>query len=165
LIDKMDKSESYLTAPEHRECYDGLIKSYELDKNLLSTYDKVYSLKRSQKDNDKNEDLSVESDRGLKKRKTSKHVEPSKGPKTKESKSVSSKGTKSQSKSSGKSVQAEEPEFEVADTVMPQGQVGNLGEKRLCLVDDLKKFKITFMSSQRYKSKPKVKDQYIMFTR
>ncbi|GJW38052.1 hypothetical protein Tco_0060972 [Tanacetum coccineum] len=30
--------------------------------------------------------------------------------------------------------------------------------KRLCLVDDLKKFKITFMSSQRYKSKPKVKD-------
>ncbi|GJV98712.1 hypothetical protein Tco_1553964 [Tanacetum coccineum] len=32
--------------------------------------------------------------------------------------------------------------------------------KRLCLVDDLKKFKITFMSSQRYKSKPKVKDHY-----
>ncbi|GJR93761.1 hypothetical protein Tco_0265935 [Tanacetum coccineum] len=33
--------------------------------------------------------------------------------------------------------------------------------KRLCLVDDLKKFKITFMSRQRYKSKPKVKDHYI----
>ncbi|GJS00345.1 hypothetical protein Tco_0316853 [Tanacetum coccineum] len=32
--------------------------------------------------------------------------------------------------------------------------------KRLCLVDDLKKFKIVFISSQRYKSKPKVKDQY-----
>ncbi|GJS28299.1 putative reverse transcriptase domain-containing protein [Tanacetum coccineum] len=32
--------------------------------------------------------------------------------------------------------------------------------KRLCLVDDLNKFKITFMSSQRYKSKPKVKDHY-----
>ncbi|GJT84241.1 hypothetical protein Tco_1058583 [Tanacetum coccineum] len=93
LIDKMDKSESYLTTPEHRECYDGLIKSYELDKNLLSTYDKVYSLKRSRKDNDKNEDLSAESDQGLKKRKTSKHAEPSKGPKTKESKSGSSKGT------------------------------------------------------------------------
>nr|GFB65417.1 hypothetical protein [Tanacetum cinerariifolium] len=24
LIDKMDQSESYLTASEHRECYDGL---------------------------------------------------------------------------------------------------------------------------------------------
>ncbi|GJY39303.1 hypothetical protein Tco_0425667 [Tanacetum coccineum] len=27
LINKMDKSESYLEAPEHRECYEGLIKS------------------------------------------------------------------------------------------------------------------------------------------
>ncbi|GJV95065.1 hypothetical protein Tco_1546642 [Tanacetum coccineum] len=32
--------------------------------------------------------------------------------------------------------------------------------KRLCLVDNLKKFKITFISSQRYKSNPKVKDHY-----
>ncbi|GKD79884.1 hypothetical protein Tco_1342505 [Tanacetum coccineum] len=47
LINKMDESQSYLTATEHRECYDGLIKSYDLDKNLFSTYDKVYSLKRS----------------------------------------------------------------------------------------------------------------------
>ncbi|GJY93276.1 putative reverse transcriptase domain-containing protein [Tanacetum coccineum] len=41
LIDKMDESQSYLTAAEHRECYDGLIKSYDLDKSLFSTYDKV----------------------------------------------------------------------------------------------------------------------------
>nr|GEV02190.1 hypothetical protein [Tanacetum cinerariifolium] len=34
LIDKMDKSESYLAAPEHRECYEGLIKSYDLEKTL-----------------------------------------------------------------------------------------------------------------------------------
>ncbi|GKE55125.1 hypothetical protein Tco_1490281, partial [Tanacetum coccineum] len=54
-------------------------------------------------------------------------VEPIKGPKTKESKSSSSKGTKSQSKSSGKFVQAQEPEFEVADSNMPQNQEGNLG--------------------------------------
>ncbi|GJZ32879.1 hypothetical protein Tco_0578315 [Tanacetum coccineum] len=32
--------------------------------------------------------------------------------------------------------------------------------KRLCLINDLKKFKITFISSQRYNSKPKVKDYY-----
>nr|GEW43546.1 hypothetical protein [Tanacetum cinerariifolium] len=49
LSNKMDKSESYLTTLEHKECYEGLIKSYELDKTILSTYDKVYSLKRSQK--------------------------------------------------------------------------------------------------------------------
>ncbi|GKB68568.1 hypothetical protein Tco_0929980 [Tanacetum coccineum] len=59
LIDKIDESQSYLIAPKHRECYDGLIKSYDLDKNLFSTYDKVYSLKRSQKDKDKDEDPSA----------------------------------------------------------------------------------------------------------
>ncbi|GJX31494.1 hypothetical protein Tco_0241349 [Tanacetum coccineum] len=101
LIDKMDESQSYLTATEQRECYDGLIKSYDLYKSLFSTYDK--------------------------KRKTSKDAEPTKGPKTKESKFGSSKGTKSQSKSFGKSVQAEEPEFEVADSDMPQDQEENLG--------------------------------------
>ncbi|GJS38795.1 hypothetical protein Tco_0563838, partial [Tanacetum coccineum] len=52
----------------------------------------------------------------LKTRKTSKDAEPSKGYKSKESKSISSKGTKSQLKSSGKSTQAEELVFEVADT-------------------------------------------------
>ncbi|GKD42343.1 hypothetical protein Tco_1266988, partial [Tanacetum coccineum] len=78
LIDKMDEIQSYLTATKHRECYDGLIKSYDLDKSLFTTYDKVYSLKRSQKDKDKDEDPFAGSDRGLKKRKTSKDAEPTK---------------------------------------------------------------------------------------
>ncbi|GKE56463.1 hypothetical protein Tco_1495648, partial [Tanacetum coccineum] len=99
----------------------------DLDKSLFSTYDKVYSLKRSRKDKDKDEDPSAGSDRWMKKRKTSNDVKPIKAPKTKESKSGSSKGTKSQSKSSGKSVHAEEPEFEVAYFDMPQDQEENLG--------------------------------------
>nr|GEU63305.1 hypothetical protein [Tanacetum cinerariifolium] len=126
LIDKMNSSESYLTAPEHRECYDGLIKSYNLDKDLFSSYD-VYSLKCSRDDKDKDKGPSVESDRGLKKRKTSKDAEPTTSPKTKDSPSRSSKGTKSQQKSFGKSVHAEEPEFKVEDTDTPQGQEGNQG--------------------------------------
>ncbi|GJX55790.1 hypothetical protein Tco_0285687 [Tanacetum coccineum] len=113
LIDKMDKSKSYLAALEHRECYEGLKKSYDLEKTLLSTYDKAYSLNRNQKDKDKDEDPSTGSDRGLKKKKTSKDAESAKGPKAKESQPGSSKGDKSQPKSSGKSVQSEEPEFEV----------------------------------------------------
>nr|GEU35536.1 hypothetical protein [Tanacetum cinerariifolium] len=44
------------------------------------------------------------------------------GFKSKESKSSSSKGSKSQPKSSGKSAQAEEPVFETADTEMPLNQ-------------------------------------------
>ncbi|GKD88722.1 hypothetical protein Tco_1364229 [Tanacetum coccineum] len=105
----MGKSESYLAAPEDRDCYYSLKKSYDLDKDFFS-YD-VYSLKRGQKDEnkDKDEDPSAGSDRGLKKRKTSKDAEPTTGQKKKDSTSGSSKGTKSQPKSSGKSVQSKEP--------------------------------------------------------
>ncbi|GKC95405.1 hypothetical protein Tco_1160847 [Tanacetum coccineum] len=94
LINKIDKSESYLEALEHRECYDGLIKYYDLDKTIFFTYSKVTN----------------------------------KGPKAKESHSGSSKGTKSESKSSEKSIQLEEPEFEVADSDMPQDQEENPGK-------------------------------------
>ncbi|GKD56793.1 hypothetical protein Tco_1290180 [Tanacetum coccineum] len=45
-----------------------------------------------------------------------------------EAASGSSKCTKSQSKSSGKSVHSEEPEFEVAYSDMPQDQEENLGK-------------------------------------
>ncbi|GKD11559.1 hypothetical protein Tco_1195966, partial [Tanacetum coccineum] len=79
------------------------------------SYD-VYSLKRGRKDKDKDEDPSAGSDRGLKKRKLSKDAEPTTGPKKKDSTSGSSKGTKTQPKSSGKSIQSEEPVFEVVDS-------------------------------------------------
>ncbi|GJW78012.1 hypothetical protein Tco_0139694 [Tanacetum coccineum] len=96
--DKMEKSKSYLTAPQHRDCYDGLKKSYTLDKDFFFSYD-VYSLKRGQKDKDKDEDPFARSNRGLKKRKLSKDAEPTTKPKKKYSTSGSSKGTKSQPKS------------------------------------------------------------------
>nr|GEX34227.1 hypothetical protein [Tanacetum cinerariifolium] len=121
----MDKSESYLLAPKYRDCYEGLKKSYDLDKTFFSTYGKVYSLKMSQKDKDKDEDPSAGLDRGLKKRKTSKDAEPAKGPKGKESISISSKSDKSKSKSFRKSVQLEEPEFKVADSDMLYDQEEN----------------------------------------
>nr|GFB64507.1 hypothetical protein [Tanacetum cinerariifolium] len=35
LLDKMQKSKSYQGATEHRELYDGLVKSYKLNKELL----------------------------------------------------------------------------------------------------------------------------------
>ncbi|GJX00444.1 hypothetical protein Tco_0184357, partial [Tanacetum coccineum] len=126
LLDKMEKSESYLATPKHRDCYDSLKKSYDLDKDFFFSYD-VYSLKRSREDKDKDEDPSARSDRGLNKRKLSKDAEQTTGPKKKDSTSGSSKGTKSQPKSSGKSVQSEEPVFEVADYDMPQYQEGNIG--------------------------------------
>ncbi|GJY82910.1 hypothetical protein Tco_0496286 [Tanacetum coccineum] len=100
LLDKLEKSKSYRAAEQHRDLYDVLVKSYQLYKDLFDSYGKTYSLKRGREDKDKDEDPLAGSDQGLK----------------------SSKGSKSQSKSSGKSAQAEEPVFETADTEMPQDQ-------------------------------------------
>ncbi|GKB81805.1 hypothetical protein Tco_0948700 [Tanacetum coccineum] len=130
LLDKMEKIKSYVTALEHRDCYDGLKKSYALDKDFFYSYD-VYSLKSGRKDKDKDEDPSSGSDQLLKKRKLSKYAEPTTRPKKKDSTSGSSKGTKSQPKYSVKSVQSEEPVFEVADSDMPQDQQGNLGDNEV----------------------------------
>ncbi|GKD74686.1 hypothetical protein Tco_1332968 [Tanacetum coccineum] len=132
LLDKMERSESYKTAPEHKELYEGLVKSYNLDKYLFSSYGNVYSLKRDRDDKDKDEDPYAGSYRGLKKRKTSKDVKPPKGSKSKEYKTSSSKGTKSQPKSSRKSMQSEEPMFETANTEMPQDQGGNTKDQPNC---------------------------------
>ncbi|GJY66350.1 hypothetical protein Tco_0468588 [Tanacetum coccineum] len=127
LLDNLEKIKSYRAAEQHRDLYDALIKSYQLDKDLFDSYGKTYSLKRCHEDKDKDEDPPAGSDQGLTKRKISKDVEPSRGSKSKESKSSSSKGSKSQSKSSGMSAQAEEPVFETADTDIPQDQGDNLG--------------------------------------
>ncbi|GJT33377.1 hypothetical protein Tco_0923796 [Tanacetum coccineum] len=61
--------------------------------------------KRSAERQDTDVELLAGSDQGLKKRKTSKEAEPTTGPKKKDSTSSSSKGTKSQPKLTGKSVQ------------------------------------------------------------
>ncbi|GJS26237.1 hypothetical protein Tco_0486857 [Tanacetum coccineum] len=97
LINKMEKSQSNLTADEEKELYKAL---------------------------DKDEDPPARLDQGMKRQKTSKDIELTKGSKSKESKSTSSsKGTtRSQPKSSGKSAQAEEPIHIVDDTEVQQNQ-------------------------------------------
>nr|GEU58812.1 hypothetical protein [Tanacetum cinerariifolium] len=83
---------------------------------------------------DKDEVPFARSDQEFKKRKTSKDSEPTTSSKNKDSTSRSSKGTKSQPKSSGKTIHSEEPKFKVGDTNTPQGHEGNLDktpQKRL----------------------------------
>ncbi|GKE41300.1 hypothetical protein Tco_1468584, partial [Tanacetum coccineum] len=101
MLDKLEKSKLYQAADDHRNLYDALVKSYQVDKELFDSYGKAYSLKRSREDKD--EDPPAGPDQGLKKKKTSKDADPSRGSKSKVSKSCSFKGTKSLSKSSGKS--------------------------------------------------------------
>ncbi|GKE07171.1 hypothetical protein Tco_1399189, partial [Tanacetum coccineum] len=95
LLDKLEKSKPYRAAEAHRNLYDALVKSYQLEKNLFDSYGKAYSIKRSREDKDKDEDPPAGPDQGLKKRKTSKDAEPPRSSKLKDSQSSSSKGTKS----------------------------------------------------------------------
>ncbi|GKB60445.1 hypothetical protein Tco_0916631 [Tanacetum coccineum] len=97
------------------------LTEFELKKILLD---------KMEKNKDKDKDPSARSDQGLKRRKTSKDAEPTTDPKKKDSTSGSSKGTKSQPRSSGKSVQSEEPVFEVTDSDMPQDQEGDMGDNK-----------------------------------
>ncbi|GKA57081.1 hypothetical protein Tco_0756269 [Tanacetum coccineum] len=129
MIDKMKKSQSYLTTDEHKELYKALVKSYDVDKVLFQTYGKAVSLKRGHEDKDKDEDPCAGSNQGMKRRKTNKDDESSKGSKSKDSKSTSSsKGTKSsQPKSSGKSTQTEELTQTVDDSEVLQNQGQDMG--------------------------------------
>ncbi|GJZ96018.1 retrovirus-related pol polyprotein from transposon TNT 1-94, partial [Tanacetum coccineum] len=129
LMDKMEEHKSYLRADYKKELYDALVKSYNTDKDLFDTYGEVFSLKRSRDDKDKDQDPSAGSDRGTKRRKSSKDAESSRDPKSKESKSKSSsKGTsRSQHMSSGKFAHAEEPSHTVGDSGVQQNQEFDTG--------------------------------------
>ncbi|GJT77862.1 hypothetical protein Tco_1044587 [Tanacetum coccineum] len=75
LLDKMEESKSHLRADYKKELYDALVKSYKTDKDLFNTYGEVFRLKRSRDDKDKDQDPSAGSDRGTKRRKSSKEAE------------------------------------------------------------------------------------------
>nr|GEW16418.1 retrovirus-related Pol polyprotein from transposon TNT 1-94 [Tanacetum cinerariifolium] len=101
--------------------------TYEAATFLIKFELKKILLDKLEKNKEKDEDPPIGSDQMLKKRKASKDVEPSRGSKSKESKSSSCRGSKSQSKSSSKSAQAEEPVFETTDIEMAQDQGDDLG--------------------------------------
>nr|GEU32588.1 hypothetical protein [Tanacetum cinerariifolium] len=60
LLDKMNDNKSYLAAPEHKELYDSLSKSYDFNRDLFETYGPTYALKKDQDDKDKDEDPSAQ---------------------------------------------------------------------------------------------------------
>ncbi|GJV92199.1 hypothetical protein Tco_1540012 [Tanacetum coccineum] len=100
-----------------KNLYNALVESYNTNKDIITSYYDVVTLKRGRDDQDKDKDPSARSNRGSKKRSSSKEVESSKEPKNKESKSTSSSksASKSQPKSSGKSAHAEEHDQKATD--------------------------------------------------
>ncbi|GKD47623.1 hypothetical protein Tco_1276599 [Tanacetum coccineum] len=118
-------------------------RKQQVPKETFTSYDTTAFKEFDQKlpyDVDKNEGPSAGSNRGLKRRKTSKDTKTSKKAKSAES----SKGTsKSQPKSTGKSTQAEETMFEVGDAQGPQN-LGEDTEKPSRTFDDLMSILIDF---------------------
>ncbi|GKF08067.1 hypothetical protein Tco_0042291, partial [Tanacetum coccineum] len=128
LIDKLEKNKSYDKADYKKNLYDALVESYNTDKDLFDSYGKVFLLKRSQYE-DKDRDPLAGSDRGKKKRKSSKDAESSRDSRSKEKKSsnTSKDASQSQHKSSGKSAHAEEPSHTVEDSRVQQNQEFDTG--------------------------------------
>ncbi|GJS32321.1 hypothetical protein Tco_0530703 [Tanacetum coccineum] len=124
LIDNMEKNKSYDKAAYKWELYEALVKSYETDKDLFDSYGEVFTLKRSKDDKDKDQDPSAGSDRGTKRRKSSKEAESSRDSRSKEKKSsgTSKDASQSQHKPLGKSTHIEEPSHTVEDSGMQQDQ-------------------------------------------
>nr|GEU65071.1 hypothetical protein [Tanacetum cinerariifolium] len=124
LIDKMEKNKSFDVADYKRELYNALVKSYNNDKDIFESYGEVFSLKMSRDKRDKDQDPSARSNRGTKRRKSSKDAESSRDSRSKEKKSSSTSKDASQSrhKFSNKSAHAEEPSHNVKDSGKQQDQ-------------------------------------------
>ncbi|GJS73407.1 retrovirus-related pol polyprotein from transposon TNT 1-94 [Tanacetum coccineum] len=137
LIDKMEKNKLYDKAKYKKKLYDALVKSYNTDKDLFDSYGEVFSLKRSRDERDKDRDPSAGSDRGTKRRKSSKDAESYKDSRSKEKKSSSTSkdASQSQHKSFRKSAHAEEPSHTIEDLGMQQDQEFVTGDNDEQLVD------------------------------
>ncbi|GJV43315.1 hypothetical protein Tco_1427851 [Tanacetum coccineum] len=128
LIEKMKRSQSYQTADQHKILYNGLVKSYLLDKDLFELYGQTVSLKRNHEE-DKDEDASARPNQGkeTKKQRTRKETESSKKSSTPKE---STKGKPpSKSSKTGQSAHADqsakEPEHEIPNQGF-QSQTGSL---------------------------------------
>ncbi|GKG04324.1 hypothetical protein Tco_0314711, partial [Tanacetum coccineum] len=107
----MERNKSIHKSNEHKNLYKALVDAYESNKIILDTYGDTVTMKRGRDDQDDDEEPSVGSNRGSKKRRAGKEPESTSAPKEKTSKSSgkSKEGSKSQHMSTGKSAQAEEP--------------------------------------------------------
>nr|GEU28781.1 hypothetical protein [Tanacetum cinerariifolium] len=129
LLDKIKESKSHLRADYKKKLYDALVESYNTDKDIIESYGELFSLKRSRDDKDKDQDPSFGSDRGTKRRKSSKDAESSRNLRSKEKKSSSTSkdASQSQHKHDSKFAHVEEPSHTVDDSGVQQDQEFDTG--------------------------------------
>nr|GEU59174.1 hypothetical protein [Tanacetum cinerariifolium] len=138
LIDKIEENQSVNRSDIQKNLYNALVKSYNSDKDIFTSYGDVVTLKRGRDNQDKDEDPSVGSNRGSKRRRSCKEAKSSKEPTHKESKSTSSSkdASKYQPKSSGKSAHAKEHGQKVDDLEDQSHQEFNIGNDDITFVQE-----------------------------
>nr|GEU75585.1 hypothetical protein [Tanacetum cinerariifolium] len=112
LIKKMEGNKSIHRSNEQRNLYKALVEAYKSDKIILDTYEDTVTLKRRRDDDaDKDEEPSVGSNRGSKRRREGKEPESTSAPKEKATRTTgkSTQGSKSRQTSTSESTTAEEP--------------------------------------------------------
>ncbi|GJX09808.1 hypothetical protein Tco_0199667 [Tanacetum coccineum] len=129
LIEKMESNKSIHRSNEQNNLYKAFVEAYESDKHILDTYGDTVSFKRRRDNEDKDEEPSVGSNRGSKRRRARKEPESTSAPKEKTSKTIgkSTDESKSQHKSAGESAHAEEPMHIEKDLEEPAHQEFNIG--------------------------------------
>nr|GEY09968.1 hypothetical protein [Tanacetum cinerariifolium] len=88
LTEKMESNKSIHRSDEQRNLYKALVEAYESDKIILETYGDTVTLKRCHDDADKDEEPSIRSNRGSKRRKEGKEPESTSAPKEKTTKTT-----------------------------------------------------------------------------
>ncbi|GJT78178.1 hypothetical protein Tco_1044903 [Tanacetum coccineum] len=124
LIDKKESNKSIHISDKQKNLYKALVDAYESDKLILDTYGDTVSFKRLRDAEDKDEEPSVGSNRGSKRRRAKKEPESTSAPNVKTSKTTgkSIEGSKSHHKSAGESAHAEEPMHTAKDLEKPAHQ-------------------------------------------
>ncbi|GKC39357.1 hypothetical protein Tco_1051741, partial [Tanacetum coccineum] len=124
LIDKMESNKSIHRSDKQKNLYKALVAAYESDKIILDTYGDTVSFKRLRDAEDKDEEPSIGSNRGSKRRRARKEPESTSAPNVKTSKTTgkSIEGSKSHHKSAGESAHAEEPMHTAKDLEKPAHQ-------------------------------------------
>ncbi|GJY75649.1 hypothetical protein Tco_0480765 [Tanacetum coccineum] len=124
LIDKIKNNKSIDRSVQQKNLYKALVDTYETDKDILATYGDAVTFKRRQDDEDEDKEPFTGSNRGSKRRKVVKEPESTSALKDKTFKSTGSykEGSKSKTRSAGKSTQAEEKVYIVKDLEEPAHQ-------------------------------------------
>ncbi|GJZ95014.1 hypothetical protein Tco_0667217, partial [Tanacetum coccineum] len=89
LMDKIEENNSINRFDVQKNLYRALLEAYNSDKDLLSLYGEVVTLKRGRDDQDKDKEPSVGSNRVSKRQRSGKEAESSKEPTHKESRTTS----------------------------------------------------------------------------